>query len=431
VHQPTHASDGADGTDGADAEARPDGARVPRRRRVARIALRLLGLGLVAFVLATQVEWTDAVVLSDGTRLEGTVRETADGFVVEQDGAPATPVPLAGVRRRAYGGREVPDVAYGLPSLARRASGARGEVAAVLALLVAMVVLTAWRWLTLVRAAGLRLGGGAAVRLSFIGSFFNLAVPGATGGDVVKAYYAAKATGAATRAVLSVFVDRAIGLLGLAILAAGALFLGPPREGYGPARVVVLALLAGGLLVAVVFLSRRVRSAVGLGALLRKLPFQAVLREADQALRLYRSRVPTIVAAIATSLVNHAVVAACVAMLADALRIPSVDLGSAMALVPVTALLSAVPLLPGGWGVGELAFAYFFGQVGVPATEAVALSVVFRLATLVASLPGGVLWISWKGHASSADIARRMDREREIIAARPSDDAPPLEETLA
>jgi uncharacterized protein (TIRG00374 family) len=294
------------------------------------------------------------------------------------------------------------------------------------------VVLTAWRWLTLVRAAGLGLGLGSAVRLSFIGSFFNIAVPGATGGDVVKAYYAAKATGAATRAVLSVFVDRAIGLLGLALLAAGALFLGPAREGYGPARVVVLSLLAGGIVVAVVFLSRRVRSAVGLNALLRRLPFQAVLREADQALRLYRRHVPTIGLAIGTSVVNHAVVAGCVWLLAGALRIPSVDLGSAMALVPVTALLSAVPLLPGGWGVGELAFAYFFGQVGVPATEAVALSVVFRLATLVASLPGGVLWVSWKGHASTTDIARQMDREREIIAARsPSDDAPPLEETLA
>jgi uncharacterized protein (TIRG00374 family) len=396
-------------------------------RRALRIALRLLGLALVAFVLVTQVEWSDSLVRADGTRLEGTVRATDGGFVVRTDSGEHI-VTREDVRRRGYAGREVPDISYGLPSLARRASGAISTVALVLGLLVAMIVLTAWRWLTLLRAAGLRLPLSSAIRLNFIGGFFNIAVPGATGGDVVKAYYAAKATGAPTRAVLSVFVDRAVGLFGLAIFAAGALFLGPAREGYGPARVIVLSLLAGGVLVGVLFLSRRVRDTLGLGALLRRLPFQGVLREADAALRLYRSHLPTIGVAVLTSLVNHAVIAVSVWLLAGALAIP-VDLGAVMALEPVAALLSAVPLLPGGWGVGELAFAYFFGQVGVPATEAVALSVVYRLATLVSSLPGGVLWIAWKGHPSTADIAHEMEGVE--AAVPPLGGVSPMEETLA
>ncbi len=82
-----------------------------------------------------------------------------------------------------------------------------------------------------------------------------------------------------------------------------------------------------------------------------------------------------------------------------------------MALVPVVSLLSAIPLLPGGWGVGELAFAYFFAPVGVAPSEAVALSVVLRLAVLASGLPGGVLW------AASKHSVRRADMAAEVAAA--------------
>ena len=46
----------------------------------------------------------------------------------------------------------------------------------------------------------------------------NSFMPGSTGGDVVKAYYAAKHTIWRTRAILSVLIDRALGLLALIVL---------------------------------------------------------------------------------------------------------------------------------------------------------------------------------------------------------------------
>jgi uncharacterized protein (TIRG00374 family) len=133
--------------------------------------------------------------------------------------------------------------------------------------------------------------------------------------------------------------------------------------------------------------------------------------------------VPTLGTALGISLVNHATNATACYFLAQALGIEGVSLGAALALVPLANLLSAIPLLPGGWGVGELAFAYFFGQVGVPATEAVGLSVVFRLAVLGVNLPGGLLWIFWRGHPSTEKIAADV----EAVTARavhPSSEAP-------
>src|SRR5439155_16270837 len=115
--------------------------------------------------------------------------------------------------------------------------------------------------------------------------------------------------------------------------------------------------------------SRRVRRALGLSALLKRLPFQRVLAEADAAVRLYRGHPRSLALGLLVSLGNHAGTSACVFLLARALGVERVGLGEAMALVPVVSLLSAVPLLPGGWGVGELAFAYFLAPLGVPPSE--------------------------------------------------------------
>src|SRR5688572_21830633 len=54
----------------------------------------------------------------------------------------------------------------------------------------ACIVLIPWRLCLLMRPHGLHLSLAASVRLTLIGLFFNTCLPGATGGDVVKIYYA-------------------------------------------------------------------------------------------------------------------------------------------------------------------------------------------------------------------------------------------------
>ena len=385
------------------------------RSRVLRILTRVLGLGLVAYVLVTQVRWTDSLTRKDGTVLRGVVSPTSTGWRVEGSGptGAAVAVPADAVRVDRYGGRDIPAIAYGLPSLARRIS--IGPVALVLGAIFVLVVVTAWRWRWLVEALGLVLSARDAVRFTLYGMFFNLVVPGATGGDVVKAWYAAKRTGVATKAVVSVFVDRIVGLFALVLFSAAVLFLGPQREGYGPPRLLVGIVLLGSVLGGVLVLSQRVRGALGLSALLRRLPFQHVLSEIDAAMRLYRRHPGSLGLGLLVSFANHAGNCLCVYVLARAMGLDEVRLGDAFALVPVVSLLSAIPLLPGGWGVGELAFAYFFGQVGVAPSEAVGLSVVYRLANLVSGLPGGFLWIFGKEHARRADMASEVaSAEREV-----------------
>ena len=389
--------------------------RSPRStwRRVLGLGARVVGIAIAAWVVAAQVRLDDTLMRRGGEAFRGVVRPLPGGFEVREAGAGAPPtfVPIAEVAVEAYGGREIPKVAYGLRTLGKRLASECGTVVLVVLAFIALAVVTAWRWRWLVEALGLVLPALAAIRYTFYGVFFNLVVPGATGGDVVKAYYAAKRTGVPTKAVVSVFVDRIVGLFALVLFAAAILFSSPSREGWATPRMLTACVLAAGVVGGVLVLSRRLRRALGLSALFARLPFQSVWREVDAAFRLYRGRPGSLGLGVLVSLANHAGTAALAFVLARALGLEVVRLSDCLALVPVVSLLSAIPLLPGGWGVGELAFAYFFAPVGVAPSEAVSLSVVLRLAILASGLPGGVLWLT------SRESARRADMAAEVVAA--------------
>ena len=77
------------------------------------------------------------------------------------------------------------------------------------------MVSTFVRWYLLVRVIDPRFTLRAAVLLGFIGNVFNLVIPGAVGGDLIKAAYLVRMHVKKTQAIASMVIDRIIGLLGL------------------------------------------------------------------------------------------------------------------------------------------------------------------------------------------------------------------------
>lgn len=75
------------------------------------------------------------------------------------------------------------------------------------------------RWWLLLRTQSIFISFWAAVKLYLLGWFYNNFMPGSVGGDLVRAWYVTKHTHKKLEAVLSVFVDRAIGLLSTLIIA--------------------------------------------------------------------------------------------------------------------------------------------------------------------------------------------------------------------
>ena len=66
--------------------------------------------------------------------------------------------------------------------------------------------------------------------------------------------------------------------------------------------------------------------------------------------------------------------------------------------MPLIVLVMQLPVTVFGLGTTQLAFLWFFGQVGVADADAVALSVLFLALGLVGALPGGLLYIFEPGN---------------------------------
>src|SRR4030095_2470650 len=81
------------------------------------------------------------------------------------------------------------------------------------------------RWRMVLEVQGLQLPFRRATEISLVAHFFNSFLLGSTGGDLMKAYYAARETHhKKTEAVGTVFVDRLVGLWAM-LLFAGLMML--------------------------------------------------------------------------------------------------------------------------------------------------------------------------------------------------------------
>src|SRR5437867_6067748 len=80
-----------------------------------------------------------------------------------------------------------------------------------LAICLSAVLITFLRWYLLVWAQGIPFRVRDSLRIGFIGYFFNRLIPGAVGGDLVKAVLLAREQDRRTVAVATVFIDRVLG----------------------------------------------------------------------------------------------------------------------------------------------------------------------------------------------------------------------------
>jgi hypothetical protein len=253
-----------------------------------------------------------------------------------------------------------------------------------MALFLLAALLVSTRWWRLLGVAGCRTSWFNALRLTFIGFTFNLVMPGMTGGDVVKGMIAAKENpGRRADAIMSVVVDRVVGLLALALVAAVLIPLA--GEGFGFLMKPLLIILGACLVGAVAYASRPLRRMLRLSALRDRLPLADKLQALDRAGLLFLEHRGEVAVAALLSIANHIIVSLGVYCLGRAVGVPTAQAGpfDFIVLTCVANLISALPLAPGGWGVGEFAYKWLFEKIHLSGALGVAVSVTFRLLTLV------------------------------------------------
>ena len=124
-------------------------------------------------------------------------------------------------------------------------------------------------------------------------------------------------------------------------------------------------MILGVALMGVVAFSRRLRDLVRLTWLLNRLPqkLRGMLQMVDRAIFFYRDQRLVIVASLIAGMANHVLSVLCVVMLGKAIGVgmPTFEY---FVFVPVINILSAVPIAPNGWGVGEVMYGYLFAEHG-------------------------------------------------------------------
>lgn len=274
---------------------------------------------------------------------------------------------------------------------------------AILMVMCAQSILAA-RWLVLLRVHGVRISMYQAVRLTYLGLFYNNVMPGSIGGDLLKGWFITHHCDRDKHitAMTSVLVDRLTGLVSMIWIAAiASVFVDSSvRLGCGiPTRNLVWGILGCTVLVMIGYSSRRVRGFLLPVSLMQRLPLSMQIRQVDLAMRAYRHHCGAMSLAIGITVCTQCIIVAAVWVLAQALQLHRVGFVHCLMVMPVIWLISAAIPVPGGLGVIEYLFIPLFARAITPTasipgdsavSQAAMLALLHRTMITACSLPGAL-----------------------------------------
>jgi glycosyltransferase 2 family protein len=280
-------------------------------------------------------------------------------------------------------------------AVAAAAAGADWRPIAVAVLLVLVDrALMAYRWIALLCTVdrARRPPLGTLLRIFFISTFVGTFLPASVGGDAVRAFSLARQNVGGGDAVASVFMDRILGVASLLVMALVGLVL---VRGAAATTAILWALAAaGGLCLAtmlLIFSRRTARLAARYTELVPSEKIRGIGRRVLESIRKYSTYPSELVLVLAASVAVQLLRIVQAYYLGRGLGI-SAPLTVYLVYVPLILLVMLLPVTFNGIGTSQAAFVWSFGQAGVDAAAAFALSVLFVALGIVGNLPGGLLY---------------------------------------
>lgn len=255
------------------------------------------------------------------------------------------------------------------------------------------------RWWILLDISGHRLPVRQALKLQMIGGFFSTYLPGAAGGDLIRAAYMLKIVQrneGRTAAMLSIVIDRIFALLGLIFVGAAASAYIIRHESYADTlgsytgMMLILVIASPALLVGLLLITLALPKVGAFHMLPHRI--QTYIRILHTQAFLYFDRWPSALGCMALSIVASTIVIIGILIIAAAFPIAPEPIVTAIAAV-FGNVFSAVPLTPGGVGVGETAFQAVCQELAGTSAPYASIYLTFRILMLVANIPGGMLAI--------------------------------------
>ena len=270
--------------------------------------------------------------------------------------------------------------------LARIAGLPLWALLAALTITVLQLFLIAGRWMTILQHLKHALPLLQVTRFTLEGFFFNQSLPSSIGGDAIRMLRSAQVMKSVKSAIASVLLDRFFGVLGLILLVSISQIWLQRIVDNPPVQIALALTVVFGIASVATFLAASL-----LPEVIRQLkmirPFTTLAVTARQLV--FGSKSALI---IFLSVCGHVFSAAIFFVLAKGLGI-ALTFADCVLLIPVSLLVTIIPISIAGWGLRENAVVVMLGFAGVGAEAALSLSVLFGLIYLVVALPGGFLWL--------------------------------------
>jgi glycosyltransferase 2 family protein len=245
------------------------------------------------------------------------------------------------------------------------------------------------RWILLLRASGIGISTGDATRLFLVSSFVGSFLPAGIGADAARAYGLARENTTGSEALASVAVDRLLGIASLVLMAIIGVIAWTPEDP-GDWRIpaaIVAALIA---CIAVFWANEWLRLIIP--AHRHENFFTRRLLRLTDAVGRYRHRRGVLVHVLVWSIVVQLLRISQAFILAVGLGM-MVPFTYFLLFMPLALLLLLLPISISGFGAPQAGIVWLLGPMGVPESDAFALSTLIVLTGLAGNLPGLFLWL--------------------------------------
>lgn len=257
------------------------------------------------------------------------------------------------------------------------------------------------RWRIMVRAIDLPFSFRDAMRIGFMGVFFNLIAFGVVGGDVLRGFYITREfQNRKAEAIASVVADRMSGMLTTFLVASLAfqfldfddLRIHHPQKWAAirlVCHVVTVATVIGISALLAMFFTRRLGQKSWMRSLLNVPTLGKFLRNVFGVVSVYRNRPGAILGAFGCSLMVNASFAFSIFAIAVGLFDDAPGFASHFIISPITMVSNAIPL-PGGLGGMEVALHLMYQAFDCE--HGVVVAFTYRFCLLSVSAIGAVVW---------------------------------------
>jgi len=255
------------------------------------------------------------------------------------------------------------------------------------------------RWQLLLYGQGIKRTFAGTMPLTFIGLFFNLAIPGAVGGDLIKAYYIAQEhSSSRAKAAMSVAMDRVVGLFSFVCLALMSGLVNFDRMMAIP-QLKALFLFVIFLFIAFITFfglsfSKTVREHHYMDKFLKKVPAGSAVEKIYDAVHAYRHSKGMFLVGILLSVFAQSLSIMIIALVARQIGQPQ-SWSALFFVVPLGFIVTALPISPAGIGVGQVAFHQLFAwYLGQESTVGATLITVIQAISVCVGLLGAVFYFT-------------------------------------